>query len=205
MGSFFTCSIASILLSVPTSQRRQAPPHTTPCLPIPTSHKCTSPHSQTCGRGQNQLNLECTSVGGFENACCPVKPGPEVRTCNAQPCGKTADTYDVIYVAASSADGSNATNLCVTADSSNTVALQACSGDTDQLWTQIDSAVPNQKQWVNFLTGRCLRVPASFSDAEQDQITLGDCTVGDKRQDFVQDHLVSSTVCCLLMGRGRLF
>lgn len=148
--------------------------------------------------------MECTSVGGFENACCPVKPALDVQTCNAQPCGKTADTYDVIYATTASADGSNATNLCVSADTSGAVALQACSGDTNQLWTQIDSGVPNQKQWVNFLTGQCLRVPDTFSDTEEDQMMMGDCTVGDKHQDFVQDQLVSSAVCGLLNAMSFL-
>lgn len=97
----------------------------------------------------------------------------------------------MIYI--NTPDGNN-TGQCITAISAFQVRTQECTGELDQLWTQIPSSSSGSSQWVNYLTGRCLKVPLTYSETNADQVIFGDCNPDDKSQDFATGTTVNTLV-----------
>ena len=170
---------------------------------------------QTCGRGSNSVVLRCVSNGGRDNACCPERPATRNGTCNAQPCDLPKSGYDLIFAVPDNSTSTSPTTSsesqsqtpiqCVTVLSQFLVGMSECDGSDAQLWTQIDDtavAGGNQRQWVSYLTGRCLKAPRYYSDTQVDAnvVTLGDCALGDEYQDFYADQLVDTQVCVCVYG-----
>jgi hypothetical protein len=100
----------------------------------------------------------------------------------------------------------SSTGKCITAISAFQVGTADCTGEIDQLWTEIPAANPKFSQWVNYLTGRCLKVPLTYSDTDADQVTLGDCDPKDRSQDFLTGTSVNTKVRfnCPLPWHGPL-